>query len=453
MDSYILFINVVLIFVLSLIIASTLINKKDDLKTRLSFCFFFLIVIINCSVNLTVIYFGYYQLIFLLFSFSSLNFLFGPMLLQYVCFLLNQKLPNYWSFNYVLSLILFLIGLYYLFIPDELKKLYLQQIIRGKHEIVNYLNLATLLHCFIYFVLSKKYLNKFEYKKNDVAVKMKKKWAVNFVNYMIFCNILIITIYIVLTIFFIENLVLGDLVFMPLIILSVYSYIMIKSLEQNQEIELILSKLLLENQENLQEQRLSISRDLHDNIGSQLSFVISSVDNMKYEINVENTKLNRKLEDISSFTQETILELRDTIWALNTNSLSLSELETRILNFVQNASEAVETINFDFKNNCKTHFQLTSKQGINLFRVVQEAVNNAIKHSKASQINIIIDESENNLLLKIQDNGKGFNYEEKRKKSFGLTNLQKRISELNGTFDLISTDAGTTINSTIPISK
>jgi signal transduction histidine kinase len=55
--------------------------------------------------------------------------------------------------------------------------------------------------------------------------------------------------------------------------------------------------------------------------------------------------------------------------------------------------------------------------------------------------------------MKIQDNGKGFDYEEKRKKSYGLTNLQNRILELNGTFEVISNNTGTTINITIPIQK
>ncbi len=167
-------------------------------------------------------------------------------------------------------------------------------------------------------------------------------------------------------------------------------------------------------------------------------------------VKLENT-FEKKIDNLSGYANNSISELRDTIWALNTDNLSISELETRILNFIKDASESVETINFDFKNNVQHNYQLTSKQGINLFRVVQEAVNNAVKHSKASQINIILDEKENQLSMKIQDNGQGFDYEEKRKKSYGLTNLQNRTRELNGTFDLTSNDSGTTINISIPL--
>ena len=72
----------------------------------------------------------------------------------------------------------------------------------------------------------------------------------------------------------------------------------------------------IENQNNLQEQRLAISKDLHDNIGAQLTFIISSLDNLKYfEFNKE--KLYTKFDSISLFTRSTITYLRGTIWAMN----------------------------------------------------------------------------------------------------------------------------------------
>ena len=73
----------------------------------------------------------------------------------------------------------------------------------------------------------------------------------------------------------------------------------------------------IETQNKLQEQRLRISRDLHDNIGAQLTFIISSIDNLKFGFTDISEKLGSKLSNISSFTQQTIYELRDTIWAMN----------------------------------------------------------------------------------------------------------------------------------------
>lgn len=233
--------------------------------------------------------------------------------------------------------------------------------------------------------------------------------------------------------------------------LLLYRQQRLKSRQQKEQA--LLENELLQEQSNfkIQEQRLEISRELHDSVGSQLTFIISILDNLKNApVKLENT-IEKKIDNLSGYANNTISELRDTIWALNTDNLTIRELETRILNFVKEASESVEVIDFDFKNNSVTNFQLTSKQGINLFRVVQESVNNAVKHSKANQINIILDEKENQLSMKIQDNGQGFHYEEKQRKSFGLTNLQNRTRELNGEFDLISNENGTTINITIPL--
>jgi signal transduction histidine kinase len=175
------------------------------------------------------------------------------------------------------------------------------------------------------------------------------------------------------------------------------------------------------------------------------------LDNLKNApVKLENV-IEKKIDNLTGYANNSISELRDTIWALNTDNLTISELETRILNFIKDASESADTIDFDFNNTTLTNLQLTSKQGINLFRTVQEAVNNAIKHSKASKINITLQENGNQLSVKIQDNGQGFDYEEKKKKSYGLSNLKNRTTELNGTFDLMSSDGGTTINITIPI--
>src|SRR5690606_32547763 len=64
--------------------------------------------------------------------------------------------------------------------------------------------------------------------------------------------------------------------------------------------------LKIETQSRLQEQRLRISRDLHDNIGAQLTFIISSIDNLKYGFDIKDEKLTAKLNTISNFTSSTI---------------------------------------------------------------------------------------------------------------------------------------------------
>jgi signal transduction histidine kinase len=202
--------------------------------------------------------------------------------------------------------------------------------------------------------------------------------------------------------------------------------------QQKQEFELKSAITKIETQNKLQEQRLQISRDLHDNIGSQLTFIISSVDNIKYAFDLQNIKLDDKLTNISSFAKSTIIELRDTIWAMNKNEISFEDLQARIHNFIEKAKEAKEEIdfNFDIDGTLKNTF-FTSLEGMNIYRTIQEAINNSIKHADASQINISIVPEGEKIAITIQDNGKGFNLE-KTEFGNGIVNMKKRINDVGG---------------------
>lgn len=218
-----------------------------------------------------------------------------------------------------------------------------------------------------------------------------------------------------------------------------------KNIQQTQEYKLKKAILKIENQNKLQEQRLDISRDLHDNIGAQLTFIISSVDNIKYAFDITNEKLDSKLTNISSFAKDTIVELRDTIWAMNSNEISFEDLEIRINNYIEKAKEAKDQISFSFAIDSVLKTQkLTSVQGMNIYRTIQEAVNNAIKYANATVIAITAKQLEKQLKIIIQDNGLGFD-EATIEKGNGLKNMQKRIEEIGGEFHLSSSNEGTRI--------
>lgn len=222
-----------------------------------------------------------------------------------------------------------------------------------------------------------------------------------------------------------------------------------KTLQLQKENELKDALLKIETQNRLQEQRLQISRDLHDNIGAQLTFIISSVDSLKYAFADGNPKLEDKLNNISSFTKETIYELRDTIWAMNKEEITIEDLKTRISNFIDNAQLSLNGIQFNFNFNTKSFQSFSSRDGMNIYRLIQEAVNNAIKHAKASQIDVSLTESENKINVIISDNGKGFDLATAEIGN-GLNTMKKRASELKGNFKIESTENGTTIYLSLP---
>ena len=221
-----------------------------------------------------------------------------------------------------------------------------------------------------------------------------------------------------------------------------------------QKEQLELENKLLEEQSNykIQEQRLEISRELHDNVGSQLTFIISILDNLKNSSVQFDDAIDKKINTLTNFANKSISELRDTIWVLNSKQLRLSELKSRMLNFIKDAGESVDTIRFQFGFDIHNDVQLSSKQAINLYRILQEIVNNAIKHANAKDISVSISQIENELQIKISDNGIGFDYESKKKKSFGLTNIQNRVQEVNGRLQVESNQTkGTNYSITVKL--
>ncbi|MEZ4791985.1 MAG: sensor histidine kinase [Gelidibacter sp.] len=226
-----------------------------------------------------------------------------------------------------------------------------------------------------------------------------------------------------------------------------YSQQKLKNRQLQKENELKDALVKIETQNHLQEQRLRISRDLHDNIGAQLTFIISSLDNLKYGFQLPE-KLNSKLKSISEFTTTTIYELRDTIWAMNKNEITLEDLQTRISNFIDKANTASDTIvfGFDVDTSLSNDVKFTSVEGMNIYRIIQEAINNALKYAEAKTITVQFKKENEMLKVSIKDDGKGFD-KKNVKLGNGLNNMKKRASEINALFDIDSKiGVGTTVS-------
>lgn len=232
-----------------------------------------------------------------------------------------------------------------------------------------------------------------------------------------------------------------------------YNQQKLKNRQLQKEGELTSALAKIETQNKLQEQRLRISRDLHDNIGAQLTFIISSIDNLKYGFTDIGEKLGNKLSGISNFTSQTIYELRDTIWAMNKENITFEDLQARIANFIEHAKNASNKIDFSFnieENVDETHI-FTSVEGMNIYRIIQEAVNNSFKYASADEIEVNISEKENQYSIQIADNGIGFD-QDTIELGNGLNNMKKRAREIGGSIQFISKkNKGTKIVLDFPI--
>lgn len=211
----------------------------------------------------------------------------------------------------------------------------------------------------------------------------------------------------------------------------------LKNSKQQKENELQLAMQKIENHNRLQEQRLAISRDLHDNIGAQLSFIVSAIDTIKYHMPDKSEQLTTRLDNIGAFAKETIQELRDTIWAMNKSGVTLDDLQARIANFIAKAKQSYYNIDITLHiaANVSDEIHFTSLQGLNVFRIIQEATNNALKYAESNTIKIEISEADNAIYCTVEDNGIGF-VEDEVELGNGILNMRKRAVELGGELNL-----------------
>lgn len=223
----------------------------------------------------------------------------------------------------------------------------------------------------------------------------------------------------------------GSIIILGIIIVGLYKRHQFKQKQFQKELSLKDALAKIRTQNKLQEQRLEISRDLHDNIGSQLTFIISSIDNLKYLSKDLNEQLKTKLTGISSFTFDTIHQLRDTIWAMNKNQINMEEFHSRVMSYIEKAKAVKPDMIFDVENSLTSDVVFSSVVGMNLFRVVQESVNNAIKHSQASEVKLVFEEDSDNFMIRVTDNGTGFD-KENFEPGNGLANIESRTASIHG---------------------
>lgn len=197
----------------------------------------------------------------------------------------------------------------------------------------------------------------------------------------------------------------------------------------------------LEVQHKLEQERIRISRDLHDHVGAHLSFLISNIDWMlQHPEETNKIEENKRLQSLGEAGRNAILTLRQTIWAVSNKSLSVDDFADRFKQFVLKMLEFDQRIQVHFTENITHSKELSPAVALNLFRICQEAFNNCIKHANCDAIQIHFESSSKYVFyFKIVDNGIGFNWEEaKQKGNYGLVNMEARARELGAVLTVCS---------------
>lgn len=189
----------------------------------------------------------------------------------------------------------------------------------------------------------------------------------------------------------------------------------------------------IENEKKLQQDRERISRDLHDNVGGQLSYVVFSLEG-KEELSKE--KRNEKNHQLADALRNVTGNLRETIWALNKEELLLQDISDKLKLYARNMF-AYNDIKLKFDENIENDTPLNPLVALHLFRICQEIVNNVFKHAQATELSISVKKNAIST-IEITDNGIGFLYESTEVNSFGLRNLKTRAAEINATIIVFS---------------
>ncbi len=208
---------------------------------------------------------------------------------------------------------------------------------------------------------------------------------------------------------------------------SVLGVFLLSRYYSNQQLKKQLRKM--EMQQKIQSERERISRDLHDNVGSQITYIATSINNLSGVDSPEAIK------ELGEFTRDTMRQLRETIWVINNDEVTIEELKTKVIDYLSEILQPYPGI-FHEVHFSKSSEKLNPSVAINIFRLIQEAVNNSVKHANPKLIRIEFT-LEDSTYLSISDDGIGFSGDDKMG-HFGLVNMRKRAKELRAEYQLIS---------------
>jgi signal transduction histidine kinase len=196
--------------------------------------------------------------------------------------------------------------------------------------------------------------------------------------------------------------------------------------------------------------RTRIAADLHDDIGSNLTqiAILSEVANQK--LNPENAGVGDILSSVARISRDSVASMSDIVWAINPKRDSLLDLVRRMKRFT---NEVVSARGIEFRwraADVDQDLKLGAEVRRDVFLVFKEVINNAVRHSECSRIDIVLRVESGRLVLSIADDGKGFD-PSAAEAGHGLDNIRRRAANLQGQLQVESLSSGTTIVLYIPL--
>ncbi|NMB12265.1 MAG: histidine kinase [Firmicutes bacterium] len=216
----------------------------------------------------------------------------------------------------------------------------------------------------------------------------------------------------------------------------------------------ILATRIIQAQED---ERRRVARDIHDGPAQSMANVVLRAEICERLLDAERNELAQELAELKTMVKKTLVDVRRIIFNLRPMALDDLGLAPTLRRFMESVREetgiAADLIVLGKEQRLPQTVEVT------VFRLIQEAVNNARKHAKSTRILVRLEFTDNQINTQVEDNGIGFNMEEAREKarnadSFGLMSMSERVDLLGGELRIVSTPGiGTTVSACIPLAS
>lgn len=226
----------------------------------------------------------------------------------------------------------------------------------------------------------------------------------------------------------------------------IWDSIIIDITEQKKTQEKIIQSVI----EGEDRERRRIARELHDGLGQYLVASNMNFESVKGQTDQLPEKRQQQFQTGLSLLKDALSETRSIAHNLMPKAIADYGLVAALQNLLQNLRDSTD-INFEFKCNCE-NLRLHDQAETNIYRILQEAIINAVRHADCDNIFVRLMQKDNTLQVAVEDDGKGAEPEESNNGvGLGLKSIQTRVNSLNGTVDLYTAPGeGLEINITIP---
>jgi two-component system, NarL family, vancomycin resistance sensor histidine kinase VraS len=201
-------------------------------------------------------------------------------------------------------------------------------------------------------------------------------------------------------------------------------------------------------QERLLAERQRLARELHDSVSQQLfaaSMLLSALTEQEQQ---EGTQ--KQLAQVEKIVQQAQLEMRALLLHLRPVALRNKSLAEGLEDLILELQEKVY-FNIDYQIE---EISLSKAEEDHLFRIAQEALSNTLRHAKASEVELLFIARDDLAILRIQDNGLGFNMDGEKTSSYGLRNIVERAVEIGCTYKIVSVpNEGSIVEVKVPLKK